>query len=461
MTRRQVNRWYAGAVLVLALVVGTTLPVDARQFTAQIQTALMTLGIWPYDGSYANGDVPVWTAASNKFLPSSGGGGGGVISATQFLAAVTPVNCSTAQYAFVGDPDSGLAYVGADSLHLCLGGLSSYAWTQNFFKLNAAGFLSWTSSGGAGTGTPDVIAGREAAGHVFWRNSTNAQRLSIANTYTSATNYEAFSVDWQTQANQGTVGLRTAASGNQRVMALASQASNAVDAYSQLRLQPALPMLKQGYMTVAGNNVSGSATGVWFSLGNFTSTASSSTVTAVAIEPVYNQSGTAAGTDLLINRTQTAVGSGNQRLIDAQVGGVSQFFVTNAGAATFNSIVDASAFRYTSSISTTTSTVISKTAPTVSNGCSGEAMVWNNGTAAFEADMGTSCAGVSTVVFTLPAATNAWSCTAINVTTSATAAMEMTASDTTTATFTNYTRTTGVALTFVDGANVRVSCLGG
>lgn len=101
------------------------------------------------------------------------------------------------------------------------------------------------------------------------------------------------------------------------------------------------------------------------------------------------------------------------------------------------------------------------TAPTVANGCTGEAMVWNNGTIAFEADMGSTCAGVSTVIFTLPATTNAWVCTAINVTTSATAAMEMTASDTTTATFTNYTRTTGIALTFVDGANVRVGCVGG
>jgi hypothetical protein len=108
-----------------------------------------------------------------------------------------------------------------------------------------------------------------------------------------------------------------------------------------------------------------------------------------------------------------------------------------------------------------TSVAISVTAPTVANSCTGEAMVWNNGTAAFEADMGTTCAGVSTVVFTLPAAANAWVCTAMNVTTSATAAMEMTASTTTTATFTNYTRTTGVALAFVDGANVRVSCLGG
>ena len=39
----------------------------------------------------------------------------------------------------------------------------------------------------------------------------------------------------------------------------------------------------------------------------------------------------AANTDLLINRTETAVGSGAQYLFDAQVGGVSKFNVTNTG----------------------------------------------------------------------------------------------------------------------------------
>jgi hypothetical protein len=56
---------------------------------------------------------------------------------------------------------------------------------------------------------------------------------------------------------------------------------------------------------------------------------------AVAITTAYNQaSGTASNTDLFINRTETAVGSGAQLLIDAQVGAVSKFKVTNAGAIT-------------------------------------------------------------------------------------------------------------------------------
>jgi hypothetical protein len=61
-------------------------------------------------------------------------------------------------------------------------------------------------------------------------------------------------------------------------------------------------------------------------------TSTSGSVTSFQITPTYNQtSGTAQNTDLLINRTETAVGSGSQYLIDAQVDGVSKFSVNNGG----------------------------------------------------------------------------------------------------------------------------------
>lgn len=67
-------------------------------------------------------------------------------------------------------------------------------------------------------------------------------------------------------------------------------------------------------------------------MGSTAQTNTSGTNGALAITPVYNQaSGTGANTDLLINRTQTAIGSGAQYLIDAQVGGASQFSVSNTG----------------------------------------------------------------------------------------------------------------------------------
>lgn len=72
------------------------------------------------------------------------------------------------------------------------------------------------------------------------------------------------------------------------------------------------------------------------SLSSGTNSQTSGSNVSVAIKPTYNQSGTAANTDLLINRTQTAVGSGAQLLIDAQVGGASKFSVTNTGRTVLN-----------------------------------------------------------------------------------------------------------------------------
>lgn len=66
---------------------------------------------------------------------------------------------------------------------------------------------------------------------------------------------------------------------------------------------------------------------------SYTNTTTSGTNYGFQIKPTYNQvASTASNTDFLINRTQTSLGSGNQKLIDAQVGGVSQFSVTNNGA---------------------------------------------------------------------------------------------------------------------------------
>ncbi|TSC60306.1 MAG: Cell wall surface anchor family protein [Parcubacteria group bacterium LiPW_15] len=50
----------------------------------------------------------------------------------------------------------------------------------------------------------------------------------------------------------------------------------------------------------------------------------------VKIITTYNQTGTAGGTDLLIDRTSTAVGSGEQNFIDFKLGGTSRFRVTAA-----------------------------------------------------------------------------------------------------------------------------------
>lgn len=77
---------------------------------------------------------------------------------------------------------------------------------------------------------------------------------------------------------------------------------------------------------------SSSATNGFKILHNPANVKTSGSFSALNIAPSYNQaSGTAANTDLLINRTETAVGSGTQRLISAQVGSTERVGFDNKG----------------------------------------------------------------------------------------------------------------------------------
>lgn len=103
-----------------------------------------------------------------------------------------------------------------------------------------------------------------------------------------------------------------------------------VDTIRSLLVSPAV-----GTLTLSNTAFSSADNAIEMATGTDTST--TGTITKVAITPTYNQaSGDAANTDLFINRTETAVGSGNQYLIDAQVDGASQFSVDNLGNVTYS-----------------------------------------------------------------------------------------------------------------------------
>lgn len=104
-----------------------------------------------------------------------------------------------------------------------------------------------------------------------------------------------------------------------------------------------------------------------------------------------------------------------------------------------------------------------RVAPTLaSGGCTGAAMVANNGTATFTAGVGTSCSGSQPLVFTLPAATRGWNCYARNETNAASiVAAQSSAVSTTSVTITAYSRTLGTAVAWNDSDIVTVSCMGG
>lgn len=83
----------------------------------------------------------------------------------------------------------------------------------------------------------------------------------------------------------------------------------------------------------------------------------------------------------------------------------------------------------------------STTAPTIAAGA-GASIVSANGTFAFRVDLG---GAASTGTITLPAATTGWVLIGMNITNPAANVIGQTGTTTTSATFTNYIRTTGVA----------------
>lgn len=304
----------------------------------------------------------------------------------------------------------------------------------------------------------------QTAGVPRFQVATN-RVLSLFNAYTSSVNNEYFGADWATLSNVALVGTRTAATGTSRDLRLVAQQANGSDNYTIINLHTrsiGTPFIQMGlYSSGMTAQTSVSETGDWMRLGEGTSTATSGQSTRVAILPIYNQSsGTAANTDLLVNRTQTAVGSGTQRLLDLQVGGVSQFSVSNTGAVAALGIFTGTDFQplANGSLALARSAWI-RTAPSGPVACTSPTVTWSNGTAVFQIDVGTTCAAVTTLVVTLPSTTNGYGCAAANMSNATT--VTQTAGGATTVTLTNYNKTTGVAAAWTDGDDIRVWCTAG
>ncbi len=100
----------------------------------------------------------------------------------------------------------------------------------------------------------------------------------------------------------------------------------------------------------------------------------------------------------------------------------------------------------------------SDTAATVTTACTSPTVTHGVSTS-FQVDVGTSCTGVTTIVLGLPTASNGWECHGYNKTTG-TVYLQQSADTTASATLINYTRTTGLAADFVDGADLVISCTG-
>lgn len=156
-------------------------------------------------------------------------------------------------------------------------------------------------------------------------SSAATSGLQLYNTVDQVTNYERLEALWS--SNVATVRAISAGSGTAREIRL--QAGSAF-----IGVSPSNATTGHVRFSLTGSGAT-TAGAVGVDLGTFLNNATSGTNVAVRITPTYNQaSGTAANTDLLINRTQAAVGSGAQLLADFQVGGATRFNVTNGGDVT-------------------------------------------------------------------------------------------------------------------------------
>ena len=72
-----------------------------------------------------------------------------------------------------------------------------------------------------------------------------------------------------------------------------------------------------------------------FYTGNVNATSGSQNLFAIS-NIITQSSSTASATDLLINRTETSLGSGSQLFLDCQAGGTSKFSVDHTGFVKYN-----------------------------------------------------------------------------------------------------------------------------
>lgn len=94
------------------------------------------------------------------------------------------------------------------------------------FRLASGGSIEFNSTNTLTSGSRDLFIRRGAAGLLSQHNSTNAQAFRVANTFTSATNFEAFTVDWQTTSNVCRVGtIKGSGGGTARALSLITDAT--------------------------------------------------------------------------------------------------------------------------------------------------------------------------------------------------------------------------------------------
>lgn len=405
-----------GLVVALLLTLGSGM-VIAQPFSAQIQLALQTLGLWPY-GVYADGEVPEWNAAANRFLPGSGGGG-------SYPQAIPASTCAAPSLGLSGGATTGIAFTATPSILTCIGGTAVVTWTSG--GVAAAGnFLFAVGAGNTLTLTAD---GNENI--VFTNGLRTNSTLRIGNDST---------IQWNSNGS--------------------------------LRVNHGIPNLFLWVGDNGGNNsdslgfrrpteaVTGSKTIATFE-SNFTFVTGDTDGQTFTLPDNPNARG--HNWRFLVTQTQTSnsmsIAPPSGETLRDGISSCTTFTATTAGASADVEVSGSGAGGHFTVVSKTAGwTCVPVSAPVA---CTSPTITWASGTAIFQVDVGTTCAGVTTLAVTLPAASNGWICSAVNLTAEATRQPAQTADSATSVTITNFDRTLGTAADWADGTDVRLSCVAG
>jgi len=135
----------------------------------------------------------------------------GTASISGVLGLATTGGGTTANLVW-GTDTTGWGRSGANQWTFTNGSYSIIRALNGALEFSSDMILAWNNTTSA-TATRDLILQRDAANTLAQRNGTNAQKLSVYNTFTDASNYERGVVDYITNANVLTIGHQAAGTG--------------------------------------------------------------------------------------------------------------------------------------------------------------------------------------------------------------------------------------------------------
>ena len=181
--------------------------------------------------------------------------------------------------------------------------------------------LRYNSTNGNGVTHFFGFSDEGVANVVGMKNGTNPYALRLYNTYTSLTNYERFTVDWQTTANTCVIGTSAAGSGTVRGIDF------------RVGSTTAMSIASGGSVTFTATTITPAANNNALAVSSYSLTGSNAQ-SLLDLSGTWNTSGTPSA--IKLNITDTA-SNASSLLLQLQTGGVNRATITKTGLTTLGS----------------------------------------------------------------------------------------------------------------------------